>query len=47
LTGEDLGSIEQALSDVTVHGARYSPYRQQLVDSSLSAIDAHRQRKRP
>jgi hypothetical protein len=31
LTGKDPGSIEQALADVTVHGARYSPDRQKFV----------------
>jgi aryl-alcohol dehydrogenase-like predicted oxidoreductase len=31
LTREDLRSIEEALSRITVHGARYSPDRQKLV----------------
>jgi aryl-alcohol dehydrogenase-like predicted oxidoreductase len=31
LTREDLRSIEEALSRITVHGARYSPERQKLV----------------
>jgi aryl-alcohol dehydrogenase-like predicted oxidoreductase len=31
LTTEDLRSIEEALSTITVHGARYSPELQKLV----------------